>query len=37
MRMMKVIKDHESEFTTPLVIKSGESLEGEERETEWEG
>jgi len=37
MRMMKVIKDHESEFTTPLAIKSGESLEGEERETEWEG
>ncbi|MHA2601072.1 MAG: SH3 domain-containing protein [Candidatus Thorarchaeota archaeon SMTZ1-83] len=37
MRMMRAIKDHESEFTIPLVIKTGESIEGEERETEWEG
>ncbi|MFW9943644.1 MAG: SH3 domain-containing protein [Candidatus Sifarchaeia archaeon] len=35
--MMRAIKDHESEFTTPLVIKNGELVEGEERETEWEG
>ncbi len=37
MRMMRAIEDHESEFITPLVIKSGDSIEGEERETEWEG
>ncbi|MFQ5833938.1 MAG: SH3 domain-containing protein [Candidatus Thorarchaeota archaeon] len=37
MRIARVTIDHESEFEIPLVIKGGESVEGEERETEWEG
>ncbi len=35
--MARVVKDHESEFEIPLVIKGGELVEGEERETEWKG
>ena len=37
MRTAKVIKKHSSEFVTPLVMKTDEILEGEKRETEWEG
>ena len=37
MRILKVIKDHKSEFHVPLVAKKGEIVEGQEKETEWEG
>jgi SH3-like domain-containing protein len=37
MKILKVIKDHKSEFQIPLMAKKGEFVEGQERETEWEG
>jgi uncharacterized protein YgiM (DUF1202 family) len=37
MKILKVIKDHRSEFHHPLIAKKGEIVEGQERETEWEG
>jgi SH3-like domain-containing protein len=37
MRILKVIKDHKSEFHVPLMAKKGEIVEGQEKETEWEG
>ena len=37
MRILKVIKGHKSEFNVPLMAKKGEIIEGQERETEWEG
>jgi len=37
MKILKVIKDHKSEFHVPLVAKKGEIVEGKEKETEWEG
>ena len=37
MRILKVIKDHKSEFHVPLVARKGEIVEGQEKETEWEG
>lgn len=37
MRILKVIKEHKSEFNVPLIAKKGETIEGQERETEWEG
>ena len=32
-----MIKEHSSDNPIPLVMKLGEVLEGEKRETEWEG
>jgi len=32
-----VIKNHKSEFHLPLIAEKGEIVEGQERETEWEG
>lgn len=37
MKITKVIKAHESEITKTLTVKKGESLEGTEKETGWEG
>jgi SH3-like domain-containing protein len=37
MRILKVIKGHKSEFHVPLMAKKGEIVEGQEKETEWEG
>ncbi|MFW9981258.1 MAG: SH3 domain-containing protein [Candidatus Thorarchaeota archaeon] len=37
MKIVKVIKNHKSEFNIPLIAKRGEKIEGQERETEWEG
>ena len=37
MKILKVIKNHKSEFHTPLIAKKGEIVQGEERETEFEG
>ena len=37
MRIVRVIKKHATEFTVPLVMKKHDILEGEKRETEWEG
>ncbi|MHA2177513.1 MAG: SH3 domain-containing protein [Candidatus Thorarchaeota archaeon] len=37
MKMVKVIKNHKSEFQVPLIAKEGDIVEGKERETEYEG
>lgn len=37
MKILKVIKNHKSEFQVPLVAKKGEVVEGEERNTDFEG
>ena len=37
MKILKVIKSHKSEFHVPLTAKKGQVVEGEERETEFEG
>jgi hypothetical protein len=37
MKILKVTKDHKSEFQVSLVAKKGDVVEGLERETEWEG
>ncbi|MHA3964025.1 MAG: SH3 domain-containing protein [Candidatus Thorarchaeota archaeon SMTZ1-45] len=37
MKILKVIKNHRSEFQVPLVVKKGEIVEGQERETDLEG
>ena len=37
MKIVKVIKNHKSEFHSPLIATKGETIEGQERETEWEG
>lgn len=37
MRIVRVIKDHKGEFATPLITKTGETLEGQEKETQWDG
>ena len=35
--MVRVIKDHTSEHSLPLIVKKGELIQGEQKETEWEG
>ncbi len=37
MKILKVIKDHKSEFNIPLIAKKDEIIEGHERETEYDG
>jgi uncharacterized protein YgiM (DUF1202 family) len=37
MRIARVVKEHTSDNLIPLIVKLGEVLEGEKRETEWEG
>jgi hypothetical protein len=37
MRIARVAKTHESETLTPLVARKDDVLNGEEKETEWEG
>jgi hypothetical protein len=37
MKIVKVTKNHKSEFHVPLVATKGEIVEGQERETEMEG
>ncbi|MHA2047476.1 MAG: SH3 domain-containing protein [Candidatus Thorarchaeota archaeon] len=37
MKIVKVTKNHKSEFHVPLIAKKGEIIEGQERETEYEG
>ncbi len=37
MKIVKVTKNHKSEFQVPLIAKKGEIVEGQERETKWEG
>jgi hypothetical protein len=37
MKIVKVIKNHKSEFQVPLIAKEGDIVEGKERETEYEG
>jgi len=37
MKILKVIKNHKSEFLVPFIASKGEIVEGEERETEFEG
>ena len=37
MKLLKVIKNHKSEFQVPLITKKGEIVEEQERETEWAG
>lgn len=37
MKILKVTKNHKSEFQVPLVAKKGEIVEGQDRETEYEG
>ena len=37
MKIVKVIKNHKSEFQVPLIAKRGESVEGQERKSEFEG
>ncbi|MHA2068620.1 MAG: SH3 domain-containing protein [Candidatus Thorarchaeota archaeon] len=37
MKISKVLKSHESEISRPLVAKRGEQLEGQKKETKWEG
>ena len=37
MKITKVIKAHETEIAKTLTAKKGESLEGTEKETKWEG
>ena len=37
MKILKVTKNHKSELQVPLVALKGEIVEGQDRETEWEG
>lgn len=37
MKILKVIKNHKSEFHVPLIAAKGEKVEGEKRKTEYEG
>ncbi|MFW9809283.1 MAG: SH3 domain-containing protein [Candidatus Thorarchaeota archaeon] len=37
MKILKVIKSHVSEFHIPLIAVKGEVVQGEKRETEYEG
>ena len=37
MKIVKVTKNHKAEFHAPLIASKGEVVEGQERETEWEG
>jgi hypothetical protein len=37
MKILKVTKNHKSEFHVPLIAKKGEIVVGKERETEYEG
>jgi len=37
MKILKVVKNHKSESYVSLMAKKGEIIEGEEKETEWEG
>ncbi|MHA2020203.1 MAG: SH3 domain-containing protein [Candidatus Thorarchaeota archaeon] len=37
MKITRVTKKHESEITKTLTAKKGESLEGMEKETKWDG
>lgn len=37
MKILKVIKSHVSEFSVPLIAAKGEIVQGEKRETEYEG
>ncbi|MDF1540293.1 MAG: SH3 domain-containing protein [Candidatus Thorarchaeota archaeon] len=37
MRIVRVIKKHTSEFPVPLIMTKDDIVEGEKRETEWEG
>ncbi len=37
MKIVKVTKNHKSELHIPLIAKKGEIVEGQVRETEWEG
>jgi hypothetical protein len=32
-----VIKNHQSDNSEPLIVKTGELIEGQEKKTEWEG
>lgn len=32
-----VIKNHKSDNTKPLIVKTGELIEGQENKTEWDG
>lgn len=35
--MVRVIKDHTGESSPLLIVKEGQSILGEKKETEWEG
>jgi hypothetical protein len=37
MKIVKVTKNHKAEFNIPLIANKDEIVEGQERETEWEG
>jgi SH3-like domain-containing protein len=37
LKILKVTKNHKSEFHVPLITKKGDIVEGQERETEYEG
>ncbi|MFW9769043.1 MAG: SH3 domain-containing protein [Candidatus Thorarchaeota archaeon] len=37
MKILKVIKNHVNEFHVPLIAAKGEFVQGEKRETEYEG
>lgn len=37
MKILKVTKDHKTEFHVPLIAVKGEIVQGEKRETEYEG
>ncbi len=37
MKILKVIKSHKSEFHVPLIALKGETVQGEKRDTEYEG
>jgi hypothetical protein len=37
MKLARVIKEHSSNNLIPLVMKLGDVIEGEKRETEWDG
>jgi SH3-like domain-containing protein len=37
MKILKVVKNHKSEFHVSLIAKKGEIIEEEEKETEWKG
>jgi hypothetical protein len=37
MKKARVIKDHQSEYTDPFLVKAGTILIAEDKESEWEG